>query len=335
MNIIVANKYRELINNTNIDVMKEMSGVFEVDDLVRQIQSLFYKKIIIDATALNNFPKSDVLKKLASSLDTEKLILFLPPDNPPPSKFLEFLVEIKIYNFTDNINGLRELLNSNNTYEDVSQYNHFNEEKNDDFSDMNFNLDSEMPKVNNGKIVLGIKNVTNQAGSTSLIYMLKKNLEEKHNKKVVALEINKNDFNYFQATNMYSLKTNQVDDFLKNMLDKDIILIDLSDNDFEKYCSDILYLVEPSMYKINELLFQDRMALGNLKGKKVILNKSLLSPSDVNIFSREAELSIYFNLPPLNDRVLNPSLDDLLSKLGLIIDENNIKPKKSLLDFFK
>ena len=335
MNIIVTNKYRDLINNTNFDVMKEMNGVFEVDDLIRQIQSLFYKKIIIDATALNNFPRSDILRKLASSLDTEKLILFLPPDNPPPSKFLEFLVEIKIYNFTDNINGLRELLNSNNTYEDVSQYNSNLKKETIDYSDMNFNFDSEMPKVNNGKIVLGLKNVTNQAGSTSLIYMLKKNLEEKHNKKVIALEIDKNDFNYFQAHDMHSIHANQIDNFLNNMLDKDIILIDLTDNDLEKYCSDILYLVEPSMYKINELLFQNRTALGNLKGKKVILNKSLLSPNDINIFSREAELSIYFNIPPLNDRILNPVLDNLLSKLGLRIDENDMKPKKGLLDFFK
>ena len=105
MNIIVTNQYKDLIEGTNIEIMKELNGVFKVSEIANSFNSIFYKKLIIDATALERFPKEDVLKDLAKAFDTEKLILFLPPDNSPPKKFLSFLVSLNIYNFTDNIKG--------------------------------------------------------------------------------------------------------------------------------------------------------------------------------------------------------------------------------------
>ena len=90
---------KNLIINTNIEVMKELNGVFEVREIANSFNSIFYKKLIIDATALKDFPKADMLKELSETFDTEKLILFLPPDNPPPKNFLSYLVSINIYNF--------------------------------------------------------------------------------------------------------------------------------------------------------------------------------------------------------------------------------------------
>ena len=119
MNIIVTNKFKSLINGTNIEVMKELTGVYKVSEIANSFNSIFYKKLIIDATALDRFPKEDVLRDLVKTFDTEKLILFLPPDNPPPMKFLSFLVSINLYNFTDNNKGLLELVKKSNTYEDV------------------------------------------------------------------------------------------------------------------------------------------------------------------------------------------------------------------------
>ena len=88
MNVIVANKYKDLINNSNIQIMKVMSGVFKVSEIANSFNGMYYQKIIIDATALDGFPKKEVLKDLASRFDTEKLILFLPPDDSPPKSFL-------------------------------------------------------------------------------------------------------------------------------------------------------------------------------------------------------------------------------------------------------
>ena len=60
----------------------------------------------------------------------------------------------------------------------------------------------------------------------------------------------------------------------------------------------------------------------------------MLSENDTNLLAREAGISIYFNMPPLNDRIINPVISELLLKLGYIMDtvERN---KKSLFDIFK
>lgn len=47
-----------------------------------------------------------------------------------------------------------------------------------------------------------------------------------------------------------------------------------------------------------------------------MLNKSLLNSKDVLDFEGEANTSIFYNVPPLNDRIPNKILDSFLSKLG-------------------
>ena len=101
MNIIVTNKYKDIIVSSGIEILKELNGVFKISEIANSFNSIYYKKIVIDATALDNFPKEDVLRELVKRFDTEKLILFLPPDSPPPIKFLSFLVSLNIYNFTE------------------------------------------------------------------------------------------------------------------------------------------------------------------------------------------------------------------------------------------
>lgn len=332
MNIIVTNKYKDLIISSGIEILKELNGVFKINEIANGFNSIYFKKIIIDATALANFPKEEVLRELVKRFDTEKLILFLPPDSPPPIKFLSFLVSLNLYNFTDNINGLRELVNRSNTFQDVSNYANYQEpvsiDNNKDFS-YNENLG-----INNIQIILGIKNVTNNAGNFELIYMLKKMLTDIHHKKVIAVEINQNNFVYYNDKSLYSITSNKISSFLLNNKEQDIILVSLDDKSDANFCTDVLYLVEPSLYKINELMLKNRSVFNTLKGKKVILNKSLLSESDINTFAREAGISIYFNLPPLNDRINNQIINNLLAKLGIIqIDE--VKVKKGLFDFFK
>lgn len=333
MNIIVTNKYRDLINSANIEIMKELNGVFRVSEIANSFNSIFYKKIIIDATALDRFPKEDVLRELSSKFDTEKLILFLPPDNPPPMNFLNFLVSINLYNFTDNLKGLIELVNKSNTYDDVKSFASNTVNTNVE-SNQNIDLSPDNLTIQNGKIILGIKNITQDSGSTSLVYMLMKTLEEVHKKRTIAVEIDKNDFIYYNAKNMYSISSTKIGEFFSNVGGNEIVLVDLSNRDKIDFCSDVIYLVEPSLYRINQLMMKNRNIFNDLKSKKVILNNSLLTDQDVNTFAREAGISIYFNLPPLNDRIHNKEIDNLLLKLGLI-EEFDDKPKKGFLDIFK
>ena len=333
MNIIVTNQYKDLIISTNIEIMKELNGVFQVSAIANSFNSIFYKKLIIDATALERFPKEDVLRELSKTFDTEKLILFLPPNDPPPKKFLSFLVSLNIYNFTDNVKGLVELVNKSNTYDDVKQYVTSSEvttriENNDiDFTSENYASGSE-------QIVLGISNVTKAAGSTELAYLLKKNLIEIYKKKVVALEVDKKDFIYYADKNMYSISSSRLGEFFSAFADMDIIIVDLADSKKLDACTDMIYLVDPSLYRVNQLMMENRTAFISLKGKKVILNNSLLSDKDVDIFAKEAGISVYFNLPPLNDRIINSVINDLLSKLGLVEASRGEENKKGLFGLF-
>ena len=330
MNIIVTNKYRDLIYSTNIEVLKELNGVYKVNQIVNSFKSVFYKKIIIDATSLQDFPKGNVLKELASNFELDKLILFLPPDNPPPKNFLSFLVNLKIYNFTDNPKGLIKLVQKSNTYEDVSSF--VTNNKNNIKPVVQEPVNNEI-YTNNGRLILGISSVQKNNYSTKLVYMLKKQLEF-HKKSVLAVELDKRDFNFYRSTNMESIPSNRIRDFLSSNSNYEIVLID-SNSYLENYSNDVIYLLDPSLFEINKLLYTDRMVFQKLKGKKIVFVNSLLSDKDVEQFAREAGISVYYNLPPLNDRKENEELDKFLVKLGILTDIPQTNTKRGLFDIFK
>ena len=82
---------------------------------------------------------------------------------------------------------------------------------------------------------------------------------------------------------------------------------------------EVIYLVEPSTIKLNELVSVKKNAFLELKDKKVILNKSLLSSKDVSELQYETKLNYLFNMPPLNERDKNiPMVDEFLVKLGFL-----------------
>lgn len=329
MNIIVTNKYRDLIYGTNIEILKELNGLYKVSQIANSFNSIFYKKIIIDATAIQDFPKESVLKELSKSFDMDKLILFLPPDNPPPKRFLSFLVSLNIYNFTDNARGLLELVQKSNTIENVKEFSKpeitenvvVQEDKDDDLYS------------NKGRIVLGISNIEKNIYSSKFIYMLKCELEAL-GKRVLSLEVDKKNFIFYRSEDMVSLSSNQLNSYLNNSFGYDVILID-SDNMLENYCDDVIYLLDPSLWEVNKLLFSDRLIFQKLKGKKIVFVNSLLSDQDVDQFAKEANISVYYNIAPLNDRKNNKELDKLLFKLGIISEKNEKSEKKGLFDFFK
>ena len=147
--------------------------------------------------------------------------------------------------------------------------------------------------------------------------------------RVAAIEIGKNDFIYFNDRNMLSVS---VEEFGKQVLGLsskyEVILVDLNESKQEKVCSDVLYLLEPSIIKINKLVVKNRDKLNNAKGKKVILNKSLLSPKDISEFEMEAGLKTFYSIPPQNDRNDSVALTNLLIRLGFLKKESEEPPEK-------
>lgn len=345
MNVIVSNKQKIKLDNANIDAIKDLNGLFNVSDLINNFKNYFFSKMIIDATSIVDFAKTDVLKTLVDGIGAEKLLILLPEKPPAPKRFLALLVNLGIYNFSSNIDDIVNYLQNPNTYDDVKKY------IDDENVTYNASLDNQNVGINNmtynninsnintstnqntnqaynqgyvgnnvgkfdDKYILGIRNITLHAGTTSLIYMLKQALEYRFNKKVLAFEVNTRDFVYFKNENMISVTNSNLESTIKNN-NCDVILIDLNNNNYESICNDVLYLIEPSIISVNRLITENRMIFLSLCDKKVVLNKSLISNHDTKVFEKEAGIHFFFNIPPLNDRVGNSIIENLIMKLRI------------------
>ena len=427
MNVIVSNRQKDIIDNANIDAIKDLNGLFNVNDLINKFKNYFFSKMILDATSVVDFASKEVLTTLADEIGAERLIILLPSNPEPPVEFKKLLIELKIYNFTNNIEDVVKFIEKPNTYEDAIKTvddsyssdvyvdnsikdqeqtvdNNTNNVINNDFTGVeqnqsslgdllsHFNLNNSsvenisddnninqqnladevitdgqvyqnvnqpdmsnvvtnmfeqnMSNVGNDfsnvqndngnkntflisddfdgtyvsskpqKVVIGLKNVTSHAGCTSLIYMLHVMATVNLKKNVLSVEVGKNDFRLFRNNKMISTSENDVKTVIDNS-NEEIVFVDLNNYDGSDICSDILYLVEPSTIKLNNLMATNRNVFNELKNEKVLLNKSLLSSSDVNVLEGEAGLKFFYNIPPLNDRIFNDTISVLLNLLGI------------------
>lgn len=322
MNVIIANKNKFLLENLGVDVIKEMTGEFSVDEIVSTFQNFFYQRMILDITAIKNYTDITNLQKLSISLNMDKVILLLDgTDTTSNPTFLSNLVSMGIYNFTKNVDGIQYLFNTPNSYRDVAQFHQLgNVASTQSVSTSTIApttaVQVEQPAVPKFCRILGIKNVTKQSGASSLAYMMKKELSKNYS--VIAIEVDKSDFSYFRDKDMISTITSDIGSTINKYNDKDVIIVDLNNSLVaEGFCQEVLYLIEPSIIKLQKLVTLSATALHSLKGKKVILNQSLLNESDIANFEYESRVKVFYNLAPLNERAKSlPELNNLLVKLG-------------------
>lgn len=330
MNVIVSNRNQLLLENLGIDIIKEMNGEFEVDEIIATFQNFFYQRMILDITAIKNYTDISNLQKLSISLDMNKIILLLDGTEATSNPlFLSNLVSMGIYNFTKNVEGIQYLYNTPNTYRDVAQFHRL------DATFGNANMANQQAFVAPvvevapqpefyGTRVIGVKNITKQSGASSLVYMMKNELSKNYS--VVAIEVDKTDFTYFNDKSLISTITSEVGSVINKHKDKNAIIVDINNSIVaEGFCQDVLYLIEPSIIKLQKLMTLNATALQGLKDKKVVLNQSLLSPSEIANFEYEARVKVFYNLAPLNERSRKlPELNKLLVKLGFSKQQSEI-----------
>lgn len=332
MNVIVSNKYGAMLSNLNIDLIKSINGEFEVDELISQFTNFFFNKMVLDITAIKDYQDINVIQKLSFGFDMSKVILLLDDSDKVNSpRYLSQLVSMGIYNFTRNIDAIVYLIDNPNTYKDVAQYhilnmNSINEEeeasnggkKSKDNHKNNFidDMTSDLTGFGMSTRVIGIKNLTENAGATSLIYMLKKQLE--NNYKVLAIELGKNDFMYFNDPDLRSIQVDELATIIKNPSNTyNVILVDVNDDEESANCGEMLYLIEPTTIKLNKMIRNDRNILDKIKSKKIILNRSVLGENDIKDFEYEAKCNVFFNIPNIDDKKdKHRVLDELLNKMG-------------------
>lgn len=346
MNVIISNKFENVLSSLDIEVIKSMTGEFTVEEIIDTFSNFYFQRMILDLTAISGYRDITKLQKLSISLDMSKVILVLDgsPDTLDP-KYLSKLISMGIYNFTTNKDGILYLLNHPNQYRDVAHLHNVNPEE-----DGGIDITQPVSKpASNKKIgfplprkripvapqegvsrdtmeprtvyvkdkIIGFKNITDHAGSSSLIYMIKKQLENKV--RVIGIEVDGNDFPYFKDVNMVSCTSAQFGEVLMSYNEMDVILVDIKNDKLEDAVQDMIYLIEPSVIKINKLVKRNAGVFEDLKGKKVILNRSTITSRDVLDFEYETRLRIFHNVPCLNDREKNhKAIVELISKLGIM-----------------
>lgn len=342
MNVIVANKYQSMLQSLNIDIIKTMYGEFDVDEIIKTFKNFFFQRMILDITAIKDYKDISKLQKLSVELDMSKVILFFDDtaDTSIPN-FYSMLVAMGIYNFTKSLDGIQYLLNTPNTYKDVAHYLVINPQTQAVMQATNNSITGQsgamaQPIITKQTKILGVKNITKNTGATTLIYMMLRQLEK--NYKVAAIEVGRREFSFFRYKNMYSVDKGELDDKISKLSDHDVLLVDVNDDKkaLEK-CTDVIYLIEPSIIKLNRLTMVDPKIILKLKNKKVVLNQSLLSSNDMAEFEYESKLNVFFNLPPLDERENDlPALNDLLTKLGFTLqsDEKNVERRNKILGIF-
>lgn len=329
MNVIIANKYKDMLGTLDIEIIKTLEGVYNVDDIIDNFSNFYFDRMILDITALNDYNNLDTLQKLSINLDMSKVILLLDDtDESSSSSYLSKLISMGIYNFTRNLEGVRYLLQNPNSYRDVAHIH-------------NVNANSESyadDSLSSNTRVIGVKNLTEGAGATTLVYMMMKHLSTNYS--VCALEVDKRDFLYFDDKEMMSTTTADLPKELMKRRSYNVVLIDLNTYSDPDICNDVIYLIEPSIIKLNRLMKRDRRVFEKYANNKIVLNKSNITNSDLNVFEYESKTKVFYNLPSLDERKeTNREINGLLSKLGFAKqsfgNDDDDSSKNKLLGMFK
>ncbi len=335
MDTVIGNKYLDVFNNLDIEVSKKLEGEYTVDEIINTFGNFFFNRMFLDITSIKDYKDISNLKKLSMSLDMSKIILLLDKDDAISKSdiFLSKLVSMGIYNFTADSGALMYLYNNPNIYRDVAHYQEV--DNNNDASFSQTTTGNEKKK----KIILGIKNITDNAGATTFCYLIKNILEGYYS--TMLIEIDKRDFTFFNDKEALSIKEDQLDSTINKYDGVDLFIVDLNKSKKDYLCTEVLYLIEPSIIKLNKLVSINPGILSELRDKKVILNKLLLNDKDIANFEVESNLKVFYNIGSVNDKEDNSNIFiPLLIKLGLIkesndIEEDNSTKKKSIFDIFK
>ncbi len=324
MNAIVANKNHGLLESLDVDVIKSINGEFTAEEIIQTFSNFFFNRMFLDITAIKDYKNVSNLQMISMNMEVDKIIFLLDNQLMADNVFLSKLISMGIYNFANNKESLLYLYNHPNSYKDVASIHQLtmnnsnvtvsDNKRNRFFGGGDSENVSEVRPIKNS-IIIGFKNATAGAGATTLVYMLKKQLGVKNY--AVALEINKNDFGFFNEKDMYSVSESNLAAAINRYGTANYILLDLNNGKYDS-CDMMVYLIEPSIIKLNKMMLVNKNIFEKISGDKIILNKSLLSPKDVSDFEFESGCHIVANVPPLNDRADNSELlNELIEKLGI------------------
>ena len=331
MNVLITNQQETLLSGLSVEIIKTLRGEYEAEEIIGTFSNFFFGRMILDFTSIKDYQNISNIQKLSIGLPVEKIILVLPANGEySTNQYLSKLISMGFYNFTTNLEGVEYLINNPNTYKDVAHLHQIEpvvsvapmaaampgmqvQPVATEASGEVQQMVPEPPKVR----VIGIKNVTDGAGATTLVATMKRELEKFHGLSVKAIEIGKRDFVYFNDKSLVSISKAEFLSEISKSANYDLVLVDLNDMD-ENACSEVYYLIEPSIIKINKIVKRDKNVFEKLKNEKIIINKSMISNDEITEFATESGLRIFTAIRPFNDRSRNQVLTNVLNRMGII-----------------
>ena len=344
MNVIVANERKDELNSLNIDIIKSIDGEYTVEELIGMFTNFFFNKMILDITSIKDYNDYSNLKKLFTNIDANKVILYLN-ENSNNKEFISDLVTLGVYNFTTDFNELMNLFNNPRVFSDVSNLqlskNTYEVNKEID-EELGVNQDKEFTfedftlpgEYDGNKKIIGVVNTTDHAGATTLVVQMIKQLNFKY--KAIGIEMNKQDFIYFNTPNIYSCTSkDEVLKKIKEHQESDAVIVDLNDYDYKDFCTDTIFLVEPGIIKITKLIKRNEKAFIELSGEKIVLNRTNMDDSLVSEFEVETKSKVFSTVSNFRDNIDRvASVDKLLFKLGYTKCSEDVK-KRGLFSKFR
>lgn len=324
MNVLITNQQEAVLAGLEIEIIKTLRGEYDVEEIISQFSNFFFGRMILDVTAIKNYKDIVNYQKLSIGLPVDKIILFLSnePEITNPS-FISKLISMGFYNFGKNYEEVIYLVDHPNTYKDVAHM-HQLEPMVQASPVVVGNVQAPTQVVASAPIpaaplsrIIGFKNVTQHAGATTLVYLMKRELETIYGVSVLAVEVNKREFVYFNDSSLVSVNKQDLMAQLLKARNYNVVLIDLNDCD-DTACDEVIYLVEPSILRLNKLLKLDSEVFDKLKGKKIVLNKTLVAGGNIDTFEYETGVKVFDVIKPLDDRSSKPMLSEFMAKLGLI-----------------
>lgn len=317
MNVVIANENKNIIDRLDIDIIKRIDGEYEVGELKSKLVNLYFNKMIIDITSIKNYRNPNIFGELKQFIDPSKVIILLNNDSIVNSKdYISSMIKMGFYNFSRNFEGIKFLYNTPNDFDKVR---HFISD--DDVEVIPFIETNEIEQPSlafAGKKIIGLMNMTDHAGASTLTNMMVRQLNS-HGYKAYGIEMFRQDLIYYRSENLFScMNKNDLDLKLRQLADAEAVIIDLNEfGEAYEYCDDIIYLVEPSYIKLTKLLKKNKNAFLDRKNDKIVLNMSFVNDSDKADFEYELKCKIFDIIPPINDRNKNnESVNNVLYKLG-------------------
>ncbi|MBQ3422719.1 MAG: hypothetical protein IJH34_13915, partial [Romboutsia sp.] len=65
MNVLIGNKYSDVLAMLDIDVIKSITGEYEADEIVSMFKNFYCNRIIIDLTAIKGYTDVSNIQKIS------------------------------------------------------------------------------------------------------------------------------------------------------------------------------------------------------------------------------------------------------------------------------